>query len=144
MRINVEVFLMLPIARTVLLLFKHTMIITILTADTKPRPNAHTCGFPMDIPLRSLGFHTGRIGDITVISRRANRVNEPARRACSVVTKQETHRLNLCNHVMQVAGLADRRAQTASERHNHNKAPTSVDQSSAERRRGPRDFQIVL
>jgi len=72
----------------------------------------------MDIPLRSLGLHTGRIGDITVISRRANRVNEPARRACFVVTKQEKHRLNLCNHVMQVAGLADRRAETASERHN--------------------------
>ena len=118
MRINVEVLLMLPIARTVLLLFKHNMVITILIADTKPRPNAHTCGFPMDIPQRSLGLHTGRIGDITVITRRANRVNKPARPACFVVIKQEEHRLNLCNHVMQAAGLADRRVETASERHN--------------------------
>ncbi len=109
---------MLPIARTVLLLFKHTMIITILTADTKPRPNAHTCGFPMDIPQQCLELHTGRIGNITVITRRANPFNEPARPACFVVTKQEEHRLNLCNHVMQAAGLADRRAETASERHN--------------------------
>lgn len=135
MRINVEVLLMLPIAQTVLLLFKHTTITTILTAETKPRPNAHTCAFPMAIPQRSLGLHTWRIGDVTTITRRGKRIGEPARPACFVMIIQQDHRLSLCTHVLQAAGLADCRAKTAPVR--HNQATTSVDQSSAERRRGP-------
>jgi len=93
----------------------------------------------MYILQRSFGLHTERIGNITVMTSRGNKVNEPARPAYFVMTKQQEHRLSLCNRVLQAAGLVDCRAKTAPER--HNQATTSVDQSSAERRRGPRDFQ---